>query len=203
MANVGEMETFVDKVISSGGSHFDPMLEEKGGWIYGEALKHNEDMVDAIIEVMTETSQGSLKGALNPFRARIGEILLSNFEKNFSDFLVSKDAVNFKVDSHIALLKNEVVITKFLGPKPNPQALETWLQTLKQQLKGTPAASVGMWVKRTSFYPTRRVMLFKLLSCYPRLSPSGVHACSKTKFQDFTMRTLAIQQSSTPRMGVT
>lgn len=43
----------LDGVISGksqmGGIRFDPMLEEKGGWILGEALKHDVEMVDAVI----------------------------------------------------------------------------------------------------------------------------------------------------------
>lgn len=36
------MKTFVDKVrLRIGGAHFDPMLEEKWGWIYEETLKHD------------------------------------------------------------------------------------------------------------------------------------------------------------------
>lgn len=135
------METFADKVRSGGGTRFDPMLEEKGGWISGEAPKHDEEMVDAVIGVMEEASQGPLKGDLNPFRAQSGEILPSNLERNFSGFLVRKEAVFFKVDSNklharIALLRNEVVIAKFLGAKPNPHALVMWLKTLNQELKG-------------------------------------------------------------------
>lgn len=82
------METFADKVILGGGSRFDPMLEERGGWAAGEAPKQDEDMMDVVIEVMAEASQGPAKGALNPFRAQSGEILPSNLERTFSGFLV-------------------------------------------------------------------------------------------------------------------
>jgi hypothetical protein len=56
-------------------------------------------------------------------------------------FLVRKDAITFKVDpeklnARIALLKEELLITKFLGPKPAPQDLVRWLSTLNQELGG-------------------------------------------------------------------
>lgn len=56
------------------------------------------------------------------------------------DFRFQKDVFPFKVDSHkllsrIALLKDQIMISKFVGPKPNSQALEMWLQTMNQELK--------------------------------------------------------------------
>ena len=53
-----------------------------------------------------------------------------NFVKiNFGRFLVRKDATLFIVDSQklltrIALLKDHLLIAKFVGPKPSSQALE-------------------------------------------------------------------------------
>ena len=41
-----EMESFDAKVRYGNGSHFDPMLEERGGWIYGEAQRHDVEMTD-------------------------------------------------------------------------------------------------------------------------------------------------------------
>jgi hypothetical protein len=62
-------------------------------------------------------------------------------ERNFSGFLVRKDAITFKVDSEklnarIALLKEELLIAKILGPKPAPQDLVRWLSALNQELGG-------------------------------------------------------------------
>ena len=47
----------------------------------------------------------------------------------------------FKVDFqklliHIAILKVQLVITKFVGPNPNPHALVVWLPTLNHELGG-------------------------------------------------------------------
>lgn len=118
------METFVDKVRYGGGSKFNPMLEEKGGWIVGEAPKQEEEiMVDVLIGVMAKASQGTPK-----------------VERNVSSFLVRKEAMIFKIDfqkllTHIALLKEQLLITKFVGLKPNSQAFEIWLQTMNHELK--------------------------------------------------------------------
>lgn len=65
------METFADNA---------------GGVDLWRGSKHDDEMVNAVIGVMAEAIQGSLKGDLNPFRAHIGEILLSNLERNFSGF---------------------------------------------------------------------------------------------------------------------
>ena len=50
-------------------------------------------------------------------------------------FLVRKDAITFKVDpmkvrARIALLKDQLLIAKFVGPKPSFQDMDRWLQTL-------------------------------------------------------------------------
>lgn len=68
-----EMESFANNVNVGGGVRFDPFLEEKGGWIYREAPKHDVKMVDAIIWVMVEASQSGSEDGLNPFRAQFGE----------------------------------------------------------------------------------------------------------------------------------
>lgn len=57
------------------------------------------------------------------------------------DFFVRDDALKFKVDTpkllaRIALWKDQILITKFVGPKPPPQDLKRWLQTLNQELRG-------------------------------------------------------------------
>jgi hypothetical protein len=54
---------------------------------------------------------------------------------------VRKDVITFKVDTQklnarIALLKEQLLIAKNLGPKPAPQDLEKWLTTLNQELGG-------------------------------------------------------------------
>lgn len=86
-------------------------------------MKHDVEMVDTVIKVMEEASQRTFKDGLTTFRAQSGEVLPSNLERNVSDFLVRKDDVSFKVDSHlfacIALLQDQLVIAKFVGPKPN------------------------------------------------------------------------------------
>lgn len=62
------METFVEKVRNGGGSKFDLMLEERGGWITGEAQQHDVDMADVVIEVMVEANKQILGDDLNPFK---------------------------------------------------------------------------------------------------------------------------------------
>ena len=90
------MESFASKMRSQIGSRFDPMLEEKEGWIPGEAQRHVVEMADAVIEVMVEASQQIQGGDLNPFKGQCSEILPVNLERNFSGFMVRKDAIKFK-----------------------------------------------------------------------------------------------------------
>lgn len=68
-----KMESFVDKVNVGEGARFDPMLEEKGGWVSREAPKRKLKMVDAIIWVMADSSQSGFEDGLNPFRAQFDE----------------------------------------------------------------------------------------------------------------------------------
>ena len=101
------------------------MLEGKGGWIAGEAQRHDVEMADDVIEVMAEANNQIEGGDLNPFRGQNGEILHSNLERGFSGFLVRRAAIKVKVNSekllaHIAMLKYQLLIGKFVGPKPNP-----------------------------------------------------------------------------------
>ena len=91
------METFAAKVKFGNGSRFNPLLEERGGWIAGEAQKHDTEMADAVIEMMAEASQPSV-GDLNPFKGHAGVVLPPNLERNFSGFLMRKDAIVFKVN---------------------------------------------------------------------------------------------------------
>lgn len=76
------MDMFVGKE-GGGRGCFDSLLEEKGGWIFGDAPKHDEEMVDAVI---VEASQCKSKEGLNPFRVQCGEILPLNVEGNFNGF---------------------------------------------------------------------------------------------------------------------
>ena len=133
--------TLADKVRFGGGPRFDPMLEEKGGWIAGEDPKRDEEMAVAVIEALAQASQQIWEGQLNPFKEQVGEILPTNLERNFSGFLVRKDAITFKVDplkvkARIALLKEQLLIAKFVGPKPPFQDLARWLQDLNHKLRG-------------------------------------------------------------------
>ena len=73
----------------------------------------------------------------NPFREQVGEIPPTNLEMYFSGFLVRKDVITFKVDplkvkERIALLKDELLIAKFVGPKPTLQDMDRWLQAFNQ-----------------------------------------------------------------------
>lgn len=135
------MEIFVNKVCAGGGTIFDPMLEEKGGWIEG-GTRQDEEMTEVVIGYVAETSHDAEKGSFNPFRAQKGEILPSNVERNFNGFFVRKEAITFKVDtkkllSRIVELKEQLVIAKFVGPKPNPKVLDIWIQKLNQKLKSS------------------------------------------------------------------
>ena len=136
------METFAAKVWYGGEPRFDPMLEERGGWVTGEGPKGDAVMTEAVIEVLAEASQQISGDHLNPFKEQAGEVLPGNMERNFSGFLVRKDAITFKVDTgmlnaRIALLKEQLLIAKFLGPKPPPQDLVKWITTLNQELRGS------------------------------------------------------------------
>lgn len=99
MGEARQMATFADTVRFGGGMRFDPMMEEKRGWIAGEDLERDEEMTEVVIEALAEVSQQIWEGQLNPFKKQTGEILPKNLERNFSGFLVKKDAIMFKVDS--------------------------------------------------------------------------------------------------------
>ena len=75
------------------------MLEERGGWVAGEGPKGDAVMSEAVIEVLAEASNQIPGDQLNPFKEQAGEILPGNMERNFSGFLVRKDAITFKVDT--------------------------------------------------------------------------------------------------------
>ena len=89
-----------------------------------------------MIEEMVEASKHTTGDELNPFKEQMGEILPSNLEIIFSGILVRKDAISFKVNSQkllerIAILNDQLLIAKFVGPKPSFQPLRDWLQTLE------------------------------------------------------------------------
>ena len=119
--------------------HDFPLMEEKGGWIAGEVRRADVEMEDAVIEGMAEVSQQSREGDFNTFKGQNGEILPSNLERSYSGFLVRKDAIKFRVNSEkllaqIAMLKDQLLIGKFVGPKPHPQEMRMWIQALNQKL---------------------------------------------------------------------
>lgn len=60
---------------------------------------------------------------------------------HFCGYLVRINAITFKVDTpkllaHISLLKDQILITNFVGPRPHPQDMKRWLQTLNHELRG-------------------------------------------------------------------
>lgn len=66
---------------------------------------------------------------INPFKPQIGETLPFNVERNYNGFLVRKHAIKFRVDSktlltYIAILKDQLLIAKFIRPKPATHALD-------------------------------------------------------------------------------
>ena len=136
------MESFADKVRYGAGTRFDPMMEERGGWIAGEAQPQDAVMTDAVIEVLVEANQQIEGKNPNPFKGYKGEVLPSNMERSFSGFLVRKDAIKFQVNTEkllacIAELKNQLLICKFIGSNPPPHAMKLWIQALNQELRGS------------------------------------------------------------------
>lgn len=67
---------------------FDPMMEEKKGWIVGEAPWQDNEMAEAIMQVMEEASNQQVGGEINPFKAMTREVLLLDVERNFCGFMV-------------------------------------------------------------------------------------------------------------------
>ena len=137
----GDMESFASKVRYGNAPRFDPMMEERGGWIVGEAPRQDIEMEEAVIEGLAEANHQILGGDLNPFKGHNGEILPSNLERSFSGFLVKTDAVQFKVNTEkllarIEVLKDQLLIGKFVGPKPPPQAMKLWIQALNLEMRG-------------------------------------------------------------------
>ena len=87
------METFAAKVRYGSGPQFDPVMEEKGGWIAGETHHQDEEMPDAVIEILAEANQRLEGEEPNPFKGYQGEVLPPNLDRSFSGFLVRKDAL--------------------------------------------------------------------------------------------------------------
>ena len=133
------METFAEKVRYGGGTRFDPMIEECGRWT---STQHGDvNMPEAMIEELAEANNQTSKGELNPFKIQIGETLPSNVERNFSGFLIQKETITFKVDTqklnaHIALLNDQLLIAKFIGTKLQIHDMNAWFQTLNLALRG-------------------------------------------------------------------
>lgn len=125
------------------------MMEEKGGWIAGEEQRQDVVMENAAIEGLAEASQPIGGGDLNPFKEQNGEILPPNMERSFSGFLVRKDAMKFRVNTQkllarIEMLKDQMLIGQFIGPKPSPQEMRLWIQCLNQELRGSTLTFVEM-----------------------------------------------------------
>lgn len=140
--NQGEMDSFAAKVRFGNGPRFDPMMEERGGWIAREAPRQDIEMEEAVIEGLAEARHQISRGDLNPFKGHIGEILPSDLERSFSGFLVRKEAIKFKVNTEkllarIDMLKDQLLIGKFVGTKPAPQAMKLWIHALNQELRGS------------------------------------------------------------------
>ena len=94
-----------------------------------------------MIEGLAEASHQISGGDLNPFKGHSGEILPSNLERSFSEFLIRTEANQFKVNKEMLLarieeLKDQLLIGKFVGSKPSPQAMKLWIQALNQKLRG-------------------------------------------------------------------
>lgn len=48
-------------------------------------------------------------------------------------------------------MKDQILITKFIGPKPVPHEMESWLQTLHQKLRGD-SLSLNICVGKGYFF---------------------------------------------------
>ena len=110
------------------GPRFDPLLEERGGWISGDVPKHDVVMIDAVIEVLAKVNSKGAGGKFNPFKEQSGEILPSNLERNFCGFLVRKDAISFEVD--LKRLNKRIDVLK-CEPKMMPTCVVNNCKTLQ------------------------------------------------------------------------
>ena len=93
------IESFVTKVRFANGPQFNPMLEEKGRWEFGEVRQYDVEMVHAMIEDLAEASQQIVGRHFNLFKRKYGKIILLNLEINLSDFLVKEDVIKFEVNT--------------------------------------------------------------------------------------------------------
>lgn len=84
------MEFLVAKVKYGNGLRFHPLLEEKVGWIYGEAPMLSVEMMKVVIKNMTQGNKQGAEGTLNLFRERPREILSKDAKRNYSGLLVRK-----------------------------------------------------------------------------------------------------------------
>ena len=137
-----KMKLFADKVRYGVGTRFDPMMEERGGWIAGEAQPQDAEMLEAVMEVLAEVNHQIDGENPNPFKDYHGEVLPSNLDRSFSGFLVRKDAIEFQVDTGkllacIAELKNQLLMCKFVVSKSPLHAMRLWIQALNQELRGS------------------------------------------------------------------
>lgn len=69
----------------------------------GKAQRHDVEMEEAVLKGLVEASKQIQGGKLNPIKRQYGEIIPSNLERSFSGFLVTKDAIKFKVNTKMLL----------------------------------------------------------------------------------------------------
>lgn len=96
--------------------------------------------MEVVIESMVEGSRQVEEGRLNPFKEQLGETLPKDVERNYNNFFIRKNAILFKVDSEklvnrIALLKDHILIARFMGTKPDQKALNSWFLDLNKKLR--------------------------------------------------------------------
>lgn len=78
-----------------------------------------------------------------------------------------------KLIERIALLKDQLLITKFVGPKPLIQHMKLWIQALNKELRGN---SLTLCRERIFFLSgDDKDVLYNALMCHPS-NPSGAHA---------------------------
>lgn len=70
-----------------------------GRGISGETSRHDIEMSYVVIEVMFEAFKQTLGEDINPWKTQYGKIFPLNVQNKLSGFLVTKDAIPFKVNS--------------------------------------------------------------------------------------------------------
>lgn len=98
----------------------------------------NMDMTYAVIEGKEGIDKMLRTSKLYPFRCQFGEMLPSNVEMNLSGVLVSKDVILYKVDIGqflvcTELLKDQLLIAKFINSEARPHIMEIWLKALNER----------------------------------------------------------------------